>query len=179
MRISYDDDPEDDRLTNLWQGNCRRSIGSKAGQLALRELEAALLALPNKRLIRNGVACDGDVCAVGAYVLLKRAERAGSSLEVALPAFEVEMGPAEDQEWIETDELGVEYGMPKLVAWSLVALNDMQLDTKYVTCEGPVERKWAGHAYHAGYRVEVEITPEERYQRVLAWVRSKLKAEAA
>ena len=177
-RIDYSDDEEDYAgQYNLWQGNCNRSIRGKSGQAALRELEAALLALPNKRLIRNAVACNGDVCAVGAYVLLKRAQKAGSTLEGMQRVLEVEMGPEEDQEDIETDELGVEYGMPKLVAWSLVALNDMQLDTVWEVGHGPVQR---GHgSYKGGIALVREMTPEERYGRVLAWLRSKLKSEAA
>lgn len=56
----------------------------------------------------------------------------------------------EDEEG-DTEAVGVELGMPKLVAWKLVELND-------ITLEG--------------------VDPEERYRRVYAWVERHLLQEA-
>ena len=68
MRINYTDEEDWPGQFALWDANCRRSIKGKAGQSELRELEAALLALPDKRLIRGSLTDDeGGVCAIACY----------------------------------------------------------------------------------------------------------------
>lgn len=131
MRINYSDDEIYPGQFELWQANCRRSLNGKAGQRALRDLETALLALPTKRLIADELHdVAGDVCAIGALA------RAKGLKPKADPGYEME-------------EVGVECGMPRLVAWKVVEINDIELSS---------------------YRVG----PEARYERVLAWVRSQL-----
>lgn len=156
-RINYSDDEERPGQFALWQANCRRSIKSKAGQRELRELEAALLALPDKRLIHGSLTDDdGDVCAIGAYARHKG---------VDLSKFDPED---------ESDEVGIAAGMPRLVAWKVVELNDIELDGHYVVMEGPTQRfKYLGAGGGCG-SVFVPWTPEERYEKVLAWVRRQL-----
>jgi hypothetical protein len=132
-RIGISDDEEFPGQFGLWQGNCQRSIKGRVGQAALRELEAALLALPQKRLIAGELEdSEGEVCALGA---LKRYKGVA----------EVKAEP----EW-EMEEVGVELGMPRLVAWKVVALNDDEFDWR------------------------APISPEERYEKVLTWVRKQL-----
>jgi hypothetical protein len=139
MRISYSDEEDYPGQFGLWQGNCTRSIKSKAGQAALRELEQALLAMPEKRLIANELEdADGEVCAIGALAKYRG------------------VTPKTDPE--EMELVGVELGMPKLVAWKVVCLNDVEIDFYYDRKE---ERC-------------VSYTPEERYERVLAQVRAWL-----
>ena len=93
-RVSYSNEEYFPGQFDLWQANCRRSIAGKKGQAALRELEQALLALPEKRLM--------------------------------------------------------ELGLPRMVAWKIVAMNDDELDWRYDK--------------EANKRVE--ITPEEPYKMV-------------
>lgn len=134
MRISYSEDEDWPGQFELWQANCERSLRGKQGQEELRELHAALLALPEKRLIVGSLVDDeGGVCAIGAY-----GQRKGLDLS--------KFDPESD-----TDEVGIEGGMPKLVAWKVVEMNDIQLDRE---------------------------TPEQRYAAMLAWVESKLRAAA-
>ena len=155
MRIGYSDDEERPGQFALWQANCDRSLKGKAGQRELRELEAALLALPKKRLIKD-LLCEGDdVCAVGAYAKYK-----GLDLDRFDP---------ED----ESDEVGVSAGMPSLVAWKVVEMNDLQLDTVWELAYGPVNR-YEAH-YRGGIPLIRDMTPEERYENMLAWVRKELK----
>jgi hypothetical protein len=117
-----------------------RSIKSKKGQAALRELEQALLALPSKRLIAHELEdAEGEVCAIGALAKYRK------------------HAPHADPEW-EMEQVGVELGMPQMVAWRVVALNDVDIDFYY-------DRK--------EHRC-VSYTPEERYERVLAQVRKWL-----
>lgn len=139
-RISYSDEEDFPGQFFLWQANCERSLGGRLGQAALRELEAALVALPTKRLIANDLQTpEGDVCAIGA---LARHKGITPSPEGNVRGFDPEY---------EMEEIGVECGMPRMVAWKAVEKNDIEL----------------------GY-----VTPEERYTRMLDWVRSELSSRS-
>jgi len=141
MRIGYSDDEDWPGQFALFQANCRRSLRGQTGQCALRQLEAALLALPKPRLIAHELQdVAGDVCAIGALV------RYQGITPKADPEFEME-------------HIGVECGMPLLVAWKVVEQNDIEFDTRYV----------ADPVFH-----RVLYTPEERYDAMLAWVRQQL-----
>lgn len=132
MRINYTEEEDFDGQFELWRANCERSLRGKKGQAELRVLRDALLALPEKRLLLGTLEDEvGDVCAIGAY---------GKYKGVDLQNFDEES---------DSDEVGISAGMPRLVAWKVVEMNDMEFD-------------------HA--------TPEERYERMLAWVESKLPA---
>jgi hypothetical protein len=141
MRISYTDEEDFPGQFGLWQGNCQRSLSGKQGQAALRELEAALVALPSKRLIANELDNGQDVCAIGALVRYKK------------------ITPLADPEY-EMEQVGIECGMPRLVAWTVVEINDNELDFRYVD----------------GKRVD--CTPEERYETILKWIRKQLGGTA-
>jgi hypothetical protein len=204
-RINYSEDEDYPGQFELFRANVRRSVRSKAGQAALRDLREALLALPNKRLVAHYLAKDGDVCTTGALVLKRRSEAEAKPFEAlaaemsaetegrascecyherrahkdgtgacsecirwhaevaAMPEetrFSIGREPCEafeDGNWGDEDEEGipeaeaVAVGVPKLVAWRLVELNDMDLDRE---------------------------TPEERYAKVLAWVEKRLELGA-
>lgn len=162
MRIGHSEDEDYPGQFELWQANCRRSLKGKAGQAALRELEAALLALPDKRLIANKmIDREGDVCAIGAL-----AKHKGRDLLA-------EPNVYEDGEFDgdgEMEEIGMELGMPRLVAWKVVAKNDIEIDGYYETLPGPA--RWYGDRP----QVYVPVTPEARYEKMLAWVRQQLAA---
>ena len=141
MRVNYSEDEDYGGQFNLWQANCRRSRQGKKGQAALRELEAALLAMPDKRIQKDVlVEPSGEACAIGA-LMLHRMISAGMSREQAIE----ECGAFEP---LDTEDHGVSFGLPRLVAWSVAVEND-----EY-------------------YRVE---SPEERYRRILAWIREELR----
>ncbi len=129
-RISYSEDEDYPGQFDLWQANCRRSLRGKQGQEELKHLRDALLAMPDKRLILGALEDEeGGVCAIGAY-----AKHKGLDLS--------KFDPEED-----TDEVGIAGGMPSLVAWKVVSVNDHELD---------------------------HLTPEDRYKGVLAWVEKLL-----
>lgn len=155
MRIGYSDEEDFPGQFGLWQGNCQRSLKGKAGQAILRELEAALLALPSKRLIAESlVDTHGEVCAIGAL-----AEFKGKITDDMIGHGEYD-----------TEEVGVELGMPRLVAWKIVEMNDLVFNgTDLVFYEGPY--RWPGER-PCEY---VPITPEQRYERMLAWVQKQLR----
>lgn len=154
MRISYSDDEQYPGQFELWQANCDRSLAGKKGQAALRELEQALIALSNKRLIIYQLEdAEGEVCPIGALMKYR-----GLSQDTIKADPECEM-----------EEVGVELGMPRLVAWKIVELNDIELDMHWIKGLASVSE---------GNR-RVEYTPEERYERVLAWVRQRIRTEVA
>ncbi len=131
MRLSYSDEEDYPGQFGLWQGNCERSLRGAAGQKELRELKAALIGMASKRLIHGSLDDeDGGVCAIGAY-----AKHKGLDLS--------KYDPEE-----ETDEVGIAAGMPRLVAWKVVEINDFEFDR--------------------------HVSPEDRYTEVLAWVERKL-----
>ena len=153
-RLNYSDDEDFSGQCALWQANCRRSLRGLAGQRALRDLETALLALPEPRLIRDRLWQDGEVCAIGAYAQYK--------------GLDIRTWDPED----ESDEVGVAAGMPRLVAWKVVEFNDIDLNVVWEVADGPLNRYQA--TYHGGTALVRDMTPEERYQRMLAWVQRQL-----
>lgn len=161
MRIGYSEDEQFPGQFGLWQANCARQLLGKKGQTALKELEAALLALPSKRLIADQLVSEnGDVCAIGALALHKGATTAQLA--------------EEDDEAME--DVGESFGLPRLVAWKVVEYNDVDLESYSIRAPGPNQY---GHSYHPGYSLVVSVTPEERYEYMLNWVRALLAKEAA
>ena len=133
MRINYSDEEDFPGQFDLWQSNCDRSLRGRQGQEELKQLRAALLALSDKRLIHGSLVDEeGCVCAIGAYAKQKGLD---------LSSFD---------SYSYTDEVGIEGGMPPLVAWKVVEMNDLEFD---------------------------DVTPEQRYEKMLAWVESKIDAQ--
>lgn len=129
-RISYSEDEYYPGQFDLFQANCRRSLHGKQGQEELLVLKEALLAMPDKRLIHGSLVDEGgEVCAIGAYAKHKRLD---------LEKFDPEE---------KTDAVGVEAGMPRLVAWKVVEMNDMEFR---------------------------HLTPEARYIKTLEWIDTQL-----
>lgn len=127
------------------------ALNGKRGQRALRDLEAALLELPAKRLISNHLCKDGEVCALGALALYRGVRKAEmTKLEKKLWDIYEGVPPGEVSAWA-ADKIGVREALATEIQWQ----ND--------------EEAWWGDPE----------TPEQRYERVLAWVRSQIKSEAA
>lgn len=150
----YDDlDPLD---AGRWIANARKVFRSRRGVAMLRELEAALLALPTHRLVKDafcqrseepseaGDVEESDVCVLGAYALYK-----GVPLS-AMPFEEWDWhGTASEQSEWAVANLGVAY----TAAWELINRNDEEFD---------------------------RLTPEQRYTAFLRWTREQIAfAEAS
>lgn len=156
-RLDYDE-PDDTRsflMACAFQGNMDRAIAGKKGQAILRELEAALLALPEKRLLRGGFVSDeGDVCAIGCLALSRKLS-AGKPRSEALEEVLQDLSLDEDEQHFEDggDNLKRPVEVLKIVrplAFAIMQQNDE-----------------TGGA-----------SPEETYDIVLRWVRGSLKEEA-
>lgn len=129
---------------SLWEQATTRAIEGKRGQAALADLEAALLALPEPRLIESYLAKDGEVCAVGALVLANRVA-AGESRASVMAELELATDPEDDCGADHTACIGAKHGrMAYAMAWRIAELNDEDLRGR---------------------------SPEKRFQQVLAWVR--------
>lgn len=128
----------------LWNGRVAMATRSRRGKAALRELRDALLALPEKRLLRHHLALDGQVCALGAWLKGKRcgAGEAPAAVQADLERY------GDNGTEIDTLYAAQEAGMTFTLAWEIGQLND-----------------------YDGVPGE---TPEQTYARVLAWVDAQL-----
>jgi len=117
MRINYSDEEDFPNQAFLWEANYERSLKGRKGQSALRDIEQALLALPEKKLIADALQDDdGQVCAIGAL-----AKHKGVSMP---PPLEID-SEFEDYKVIDQMvELGRSLGVPKLVAIAVIHEND-------------------------------------------------------
>lgn len=152
--ISSGSEDWDEGRQALWDNAVNRATYSKRGQIVLRELEAALLALPEPRLI-EGLLCDGSgVCAVGAIAAYRKVQ-GGLSWEDAFKALdESDQYDAEGGDFPSLDSTAQQASdtlkMAFSLAWSMAYTNDELL----------------GH-----------MTSEGRYERMLAWVRARLAVQ--
>ena len=163
-RFNYGDgyDDEDAILQfGRWVGRRKKVLTGRPGIESLKELETSLLGLNPPRLI-SGSLCDGTgVCAVGAWVYRHWVDVDGMTPKKAWKRLRSERKRAASQwdqgdswEWREEDELGrtidigvSELGVTRTLAEVIAAMND---------------EHW------------FNITPEQRYTRLLQWVRDRI-----
>lgn len=186
----YEDDENYPNAGSMWWANIGRAIRGRKGQKHLRELEAVLVALPEKRLISGRlVDREGAVCAVAAFAVAKREQRgedraavlaeydklygyycecfheesdhpdggpcercANGSFSTPCSGFRLSDEADEGDQGDMTAREGKSLGMTYALAWRLAYLNDGDL---------------------------AEVTLEERYERVLFWIREQLRETAA
>lgn len=160
-------DGEDSREHALFQGRLSRSLRGKAGQAALRELEAALVAMPEPELY-SGVFAQpsGEVCALGALAVAKKVAAGVSRAEALAVCADVDPDLSE--------EVGEDLGFPRLVAQAVVWENDEANTTVWEVAEGPAHPQRGIYPYKGGIAYIRDVTPRERYDAMLAWVRSVL-----
>lgn len=146
-RSGYSDDLDDQWQHIRWRGAVKAAIKGKKGQAFLKELEAALVALPEKKLLRGGFSQKGEVCAIGS-VLVARKCATGMTREAALAEVEKKFPrPAE----YEDVDIAPEAGIADALAREIMYVNDDD---------------WGGDA-----------SAEQRYETVLKWVRSKIVSQ--
>lgn len=179
----FDDGDGEGMPWGLWEQTVSTALGGKRGQMALADLESALVALPEPRLIEGHLASHGAVCAVGAYVAHRKATEQGVPIAEVISAMAPaakcwcghsgnehtpacagkrwndapcsceEFEEADDEEDIyETAAAGTNAGLSHTIAWHLAYLNDEQF---------------------------AAATPEQRYEKVLGWVRRAQGKEVA
>lgn len=156
-RIDYVDcdDNADFLRACAFSANTQRHLKGEKGQKALKELEAALLALPEKKLIYSKfVVKDGDdnpdgaVCALGAMAL-KRLMDKGMTRAEAISNLD-ETGPSDDVDsvWEELKSTAQFMKLKMNFVWEVVEQNDEQCAKN--------------------------TSAEDRYKHVLAWVQERI-----
>lgn len=65
-RSGYSDDCDNDWQAIMWRGAVASALRGKRGQSFLKEMLAALDAMPEKKLIAHELEQEGAVCAIGA-----------------------------------------------------------------------------------------------------------------
>lgn len=120
MRIRFSEDEDFNNAAILWEANQERSLKSRKGQAALRRLEAALLALPEPKLVADAIkTADGLVCGLGA---LAKHENYEGSLELPEASWnDWGSGPEVKDAMLALAEA---LDVPKLVAVAIIAEND-------------------------------------------------------
>ena len=123
-RHGYSDDCDDNLAMGRWRGQVLSAIRGKRGQAFLNDLIAALEEMPKKRLIRNELRKDGEVCALGALGVKR-----GLNLE--------ELDPEDYQ------RVAQEFGIADQLAQEVVYENDECCHSGYT----PEERWGRMHAW--------------------------------
>lgn len=155
MRIRISEEEDFNNQAFLWEANLERSLKGRKGQAALRGLEAALLALPEKRLIANEtVSADGSVCAIAA--LAKHRGYRGAMTLPKRPDWDDD-NDADSPYWDDYEyeaavedamvNIATDLGVPPMVAKAIIYEND-----------GPYVK-----------------TPEDRYRTVLSWTQRQIQ----
>ena len=77
-RSGYNDDYDDIGSLNLYRANVDRALSGKRGQAFLREMVAALDAMPVKELVADELVRDAThVCAIGAVAVARKVDVSG------------------------------------------------------------------------------------------------------
>lgn len=155
-RFNYDEDYGDDWALRMgrWNARVKAVLRGRPAQAAFKELETALLAMPDKRLI-EGAICDGAAtCAVGEMVVHRRV-MAGEDREAVLASLAPEVdeyGPIlDDESGDETAEFAAKnLGITVTLGWLIAEAND---------------ETFGG------------LSPEERWQKMLTWTRRHIRPE--
>lgn len=143
----YDEDFQNQAA--LYQANTRRALKGRKGQAFLKEMEEALVALPMKKLIEGRICEAGQVCAMGAFAL-KRRRDAGADIKAALDWLEAE-DPGEGDATETALFSKKHFGVMECLSFEMAWVNDDDNGVKQAD--------------------------EDRYERVLKWVRSRIKKE--
>lgn len=155
MSRSYNEDNDWDYARQcLWDNAVRRATHSKRGQKVLRDVEAALLALPEKRLIEGQISDGTGVCFVGALDAHRRVLE-GADWQSALTAMhDPDYDPEDDYETVDDTARWAEQHLKMAfsLAWDMAFWNDHIAD---------------------------RLSPEERWTAALRWVRTRIDEMAS
>lgn len=145
-RSGYSDDHDDYLALGRYRGRVASAIRGKRGQEFLRELAAALDAMPEKRLVSNSFQReDGCVCALGAVAKLRNIDtRKFDSVDT-------------EYDELDTDGVGAAFGIAGCLAAEIMYENDE------FSAWAPSEGR-----FHSA--------PEARWRYMRDWVERNLRA---
>ena len=166
-RSGYSDDCDDCDGWALirWRGAVNSAIKGKRGQQALREIVAALDALPEKRLASESlVNADGEYCALGA---LGRAR--GISMK------------EQDPEDVDPTEVARTFGIAMALAAEIMYLNDDCVsDTMWIDIEifGPMRPHYPDWSEHKrSISVPNHHAAEKRWRYMRSWAAMNIQGD--
>lgn len=158
-RSGYSDDCEQWDLIR-WRGAVKSAIRGARGQAMLREVLAALDALPEKRLAAESLVTeDGEFCTLGA---LGRARG-------------MDMAPIDPED---REQVARAFGIAEALAAEIMHINDEHTDEwKWVDVEfcGPVRPRYPDWGRNTlTVRVPVADAAERRWRYMREWVNEQL-----
>lgn len=160
-RSGYSDDYDDEGALGLWRGAVARAINGKRGQAALRELAAAMDAMPNKVLAAESLVTeDGQFCTLGVLGQMRG----------------IDMHPIDPEDW---DAVARVFNIAPAMVREIVYENDEAIDdyewVDVVIC-GPMRlsRYYEKHARSVRVAIPEEVLGPKRWKRMRAWVESNL-----
>lgn len=162
-RSGYTDDYDEDGTGGLWRGAVASALRGKRGQAFLRELAAALDAMPEKRLIAHELEADGEFCTIG----------------VLGAARGIDMAKLDPEDY---DQVAAAFGIAPCMAQEIVYENDEVNDglewRKWEVC-GPMRPFWPHWEKHerSGY-MPMADAEGVRWQRMRKWVAEHIKSGA-
>lgn len=158
-RSGYSDEIEDTWARIRWRGAVSSAISGKRGQAFLRELLAALDAMPVKELVAHELQAEGAFCALG----------------VVGHARGLDLDKIDTENW---GQLSREFGIAEALAREIMFENDEWVDDEkvvYTQLCGPVRPhfpEWGRHDQR--HYVPNEAAGHERWLRVRQWVDSQI-----
>lgn len=135
----------------MWRGQVASAIRGRRGQKFLRDLIAALDAMPERRLIKHELEKDGEVCAIGALGKVR-----GISM--------TELDPED------TQEVANAFDIAHQLAAEVVYMNDEYFDFTY-DVPNPDLRSGQPRTLRRDY------TPEERWTLMRGWAAEHITPE--
>jgi len=141
-RSGYTDYCDDPWVHIRWRGAVTSSIRGKKGQAFLRELLAALDAMPDKRLIDRSFGCEGAHCTLGVI---------GASRGVQRPVVD-----DDDNGW---REASAALGIPRALAAEIMYENDESWFNDTPETRWMRMRAWVAERIAAPDEIEAEAKP--------------------
>lgn len=149
-RSGYSEDMDDVLEHGRWRGVVASTIRGKRGQAFLREMLAAMDAMPEKRLVTGDLERDGEVCAIGSV---------GRARGLNMSKIDPE----------DYDAVAHRFGVATPLAQEIVYMND---EGWYFSTNEK------GYIRHDENGKSIRLSPEERFDKMRAWVVSKIKEQA-
>ncbi len=165
-RSGYCDDFGDDDPLELgrYRAQVASAIRGKRGQALLRELLAALDAMPAKELVAGELEADGQFCALGVV---------GQARGLNLATIDT----------YDAESLGPKFNIAEQLAREIMWVNDDHVsETRWVEVEicGPIRPGYPDWGKHrTDVRIPNEFAAVERWRTVRKWVAAHIKQDPA
>lgn len=160
-RSGYSDDMDDHWAHIRWRGAVNSAISGKRGQQALREIAAAMDAMPEKRLTTNELEADGEFCTLGVL---------GQARGVDLKSVDPE----------DPEAVAELFNLSPAMVREIVYENDEQVseDSHWEELQGPPDPRFPWQR-SVGRRVPDLQAAEKRWAYMRQWVEGHIKKDGA